>query len=458
MEHKKFINEVYNKVPAYRRFLDSNSAGCGSPWESIPLIDKNNYLLSYPLEELCWDGTLAGCHLIGASSGFSKSGTVFWPKRPADEKYALEVTENMLIKYHGIDKKSTLILVCLAFGTWIGGMQIASLVRALASTGKYALTAATPSLNLAESVEIYRRFGKNFDQTVWITNPSNVNLITALIKRGGIEMKPGSIFFGVVGEYFTESFREKVASDYGHPKDEPFCIWTGYGSADTGDIASETAATIRLRKYLHRNADLCEKITGQKSAPMILAKSPNTFIEIINGNIVVTKDQLIPLVRYDTRDAGGLLSKSALIEAKMIPGEIVEGLTEEMVFVYGRAGDAVIFYGTNLSVASVNDFLLGLSSEYCYGGFFEVRTKKREEITFFDFTMFLSVEPPAGLVSEYETAIIGFLKSQSLEFRAKYDALCSSVGEPLIKVDLKKIDFTDAKLKHRYIIKEDANV
>lgn len=457
MEPGKFIMEVYEKTPAYRKFLDGRSAAPGGPWESIPLIDKKNYLLSYQLEELCWGGSLAGCHLIGASSGFSRSGTVFWPKRPADEKNALEATENMLVRYHGIDKKSTLILVCLAFGTWIGGMQIAALVRALASTGKYAMTAATPSLNLAESVEIYRRFGGNYDQTVWITNPSNVNLITALIRRGKIETKPGAIFFGVVGEYFTESFREKVAADYCHPKDEPFCIWTGYGSADTGDIAAETAATIKLRKHLHRDPALCEKITGQKSAPMILARMPGAFIEIIDGNIVVTKDQLIPLVRYDTRDAGGLLSKSALA-ADGVPKDILEGLPEDMLFVYGRAGDAVIFYGTNLLVSNVNDFLLGLPPEYQYGGFFEVRSRRRDEITVFNFTLFVGVDPPEGLAARYEAALIGFLKSQSLEFNAKYDALCRSVGEPLIRVGLKKIDFADARLKHRYVIEEDANV
>jgi|GEM_PF-6574278 len=457
MELKKFIKEVYDKVPAYSNFLNDHSSGPDSPWESIPLIDKKNYLLSYPLDQLCWNGTLAKCHLIGASSGFSKSGTIFWPKRPEDEKYALEGTEKMLIQNHCIDKKSTLILVCLAFGTWIGGMQIATLVRTLASSGKYRLTAATPSLNLAESVEIYRRFGKNFDQVVWITNPSNVNLITALIKRSGIEIKPGTISFGVVGEYFTESFREKVASDYGHSHEEPFCIWTGYGSADTGDIASETRETIKLRKYFHENPDISEKITGQKNAPMILAKSPSIHIEIIEGNIVVTKDQLIPLVRYDTRDAGGLLSKS-LLEKENITKEILKDLPEEMVFVYGRAGDAVIFYGTNLLVSNVNDFLLGLSKEHCYGGFFEVRTKKLEDITFFKFTMFLNVDPTAALRSKYEAELIGFLKSQSLEFNAKYDALCRSVGESLIKIELKKIDFSDAKLKHRYVIEEDANV
>lgn len=457
MDCKNFIKDVYRRAPAYRDFLSSRRVAVDAPWESIPLVNKKDYLLAYPLEDLCWDGTLADCHLIGASSGFSKSGTIFWPKRPADEKYALEATENMLVRYHAIDKKRTLILVCLAFGTWIAGMQIASIVRTLATVGKYDMTAATPSLNLAESVEIYRYFGKNYDQVVWLTNPSNVNVISALLRRSGAEIKPGGIFFGVVGEYFTESFREKVASDFGHHRDEPFCIWTGYGSADTGDIAAETRETVRFRKYLHRSPEACKKITGLDSAPMILAKSPSVFVEVIDGNLVVTKDQLIPLVRYDTRDAGGLLSKSGLA-AEKLPPEILEGLPEEMVFVYGRAGDAVIFYGTNLLVSNVNDFLLGLGQEYLYGGFFEIRTKKRDGITFFNFTLFLSVDPPPGLASRYESALIGFLKSQSLEFSVKYDALCGSVGESLIKVELKKMDFSGAKLKHRYVIEEDANV
>ncbi len=457
MEPKKFINEVYNKVPAYSDFLSKHSITPDSDWESIPLITKKDYLLSYPLEKICWNGTLDGCHLIGASSGFSKSGTIFWPKRPEDERHALEATEKMLIEHHNLDKKKTLVLVCLAFGTWIGGMQIASVMRTLATAGKHKMTVATPSLNLAESVEIYDRFGSNFDQVIWLTNPSNVNLITALLKKRGKKIKPGTIFFGVIGEYFTENFREKIAADYGHPQDEPFCIWTGYGSADTGDIASEIKSTIKLRKFFHKNAKLCKQFFGSESAPMILAKSPSIFVEIINENIVVTKDQLVPLVRYDTKDAGGLLFKKDL-ENSEIPKEIVSGLPDEMVFVYGRASDAVIFYGTNLLVGNINDFLLSLPANYCYGGFFEVRTKKRDNVTSFNFTLFLNTDPQEELKHEYETQLIAFLKSQSLEFNAKYDALCNSIGESLITVELKKINFSTATLKHRYVIEEDKNV
>ncbi|HNY10260.1 MAG TPA: phenylacetate--CoA ligase [Candidatus Wallbacteria bacterium] len=458
MELKKFIKDVNDKVPAYSEFLAKNSKTVDSEWQSIPLINKKDYLLSYPLEKICWNGNLDGCHLIGASSGFSKSGTIFWPKRPDDEKNALEATENMLVKNHGLDRKKTLILVCLAFGTWIGGMQIATVIRTLASSGKYKLTVATPSLNLSESVEIYERFGKNFDQTIWLTNPSNVNLITALLKKRGNKIDHGSIFFGVVGEYFTENFREKVAADYGHESGEPFCIWTGYGSADTGDIASETRETIKLRKFFHKNHDMCKRFFGSENAPMILAKSSNVFVEIIDENIIVTKDQLIPLVRYDTKDAGGLLTKARL-EDSPVPKEITSALPEEMLYVYGRASDTVIFYGTNLLVGSINDFLFSLPARYCYGGFFEVRTKKRDGVMFFNFTLFLNVEPAGdGLAAEYESELIAFLKSQSLEFNAKYDALCRSIGESLIKIELKKINFSTAALKHKYVIEEDANV
>lgn len=260
--------------------------------------------------------------MIGASSGFSRTGAIYWPKRPCDEAGYMISIETMFVANYHIDTKRTLVIECLAFGMWIGGMQLASAIRTIALSGKYHFTIATPGLDFKATVRVVADYKDIFDQILIITNPSNITLFTALLDEQGVKLAPGSVYFPVVGEYFTEQFREHTAQVFGHSVDSPYVVWTGYGSADTGDVGAETAPTIALRKYFNRNKQLCEKVFGTPSAPMILALSPNVYVEIIDGDIVVTKNQFIPLIRYNTRDSGGLLFKSDV--TGLIPNEMAE--------------------------------------------------------------------------------------------------------------------------------------
>ncbi len=447
-----FFYDTLKNVPAYRHFIERNSSlNSLSGFEKIPLLTKKNYLLEYPIEELCRKGDFDKIHFIGSSSGFSKSGSVFWPKRPADELNYMNGLEEMLRSCYQIDQKKTLILCCMALGTWIGGMTITSTLRVLSTQDRNKITVATPGLNLQEAVEIYSRFHSNFDQTLWITNPSNINLIYALIKRKGIDFKKGSHFFPVVGEYFSESFREKVAENFGHTLSEPFVVWTGYGSADTGDLGVETKSTIKLRKFIEKNESLKKELFDSQETPMILQLADHGYVEIVDRQIVVTKDQLIPLVRYNTGDCGGLLCKSQL-SGKNIPNELVDSLPEKMIYVYGRATDNIIFYGTNLNVVNINAHFNALPTEFNYGGLFQVRSENEGGIIYFRFTIYTCDNQSEELKNHYYQELVDFLKSQSNEFAAKYTNLTESVGEPLISITLDDITHLNGKVKHKFII------
>lgn len=428
----EFAREVHRRVPAYRSRVPEVGA-----WGSLPLLTKRDYLLAHPTVDLCWDGSLAGCHLVGASSGFSKKGSIFWPKRPADEGAYVAAIETMLVQHYAIDRKPTLILVCLAFGTWIGGMQIAAACRSLASAARHPVTVATPGLNLKEAVEIYAEFGAGFEQVLVITNPSNIQLVAALLERRGLEPPPGSFSFPVVGEYFSETFREWVATRFGHPADSPFCVWTGYGSADTGDLGVETAATVALRKQLLRDPARCRELFGVDQPPMLLVPSDHAFLEIVDGNLVVTKDQMIPLVRYDTGDAAGLWDSPA----------------GRVLYVHGRASDAVIFYGTNLALPDVDDCLLARSEALGYGGSFQLRQLTREGFPVFHFTVAVRGEPSPERAAAFSETIVSFLKGRSAEFAAKYEALSEAAGEPLIQVSLEPAS-EQGRLKHHYLVED----
>ena len=447
MDRFSFFEDVKKHVPAYQKFLAENGVNNVKNWEDIPLMTKENYLLKYHTEETVREGEIEKCFLIGASSGFSKKGTVFWLKEAVNEDVYLKAVEDSLKDLYNIDKKKTLIVVSLAFGTWIAGIQLACTMRQLAGKTDYPLTACFPGLDLEEGAQIVKEYKNLYQQVLWITNVSNIPIIYSLLKDDK-DLLDGYVYFPVVGEYFTENYRQSFARKFGHREDEEAALWTGYGSADTGDLGMESKKTIRLRKFLLKRPELCKEVFNSEDVPMILEKSGNAYIEIVEGNIVVTKDQLIPLIRYDTKDAGGLFEKGKL--KGKIPEDLFNKLPETMLYVFGRVSDSVVFYGTNLKIPGINNFLNSLDESFKYSGLFEIEEKEIDGIAIFNFTIY-TFDGDKSKEKEYKDRIIGFLKSYSREFNAKYDNLVKSSKTELINVNVKPISEKPSVKKHKFI-------
>ena len=74
---KKLIHDVYDNVAAYREFIKEMTGSDSLPVNlnvdkvdlaSLPLCDKQNYLLRHDVRALSREGDLNRIHLIGASS------------------------------------------------------------------------------------------------------------------------------------------------------------------------------------------------------------------------------------------------------------------------------------------------------------------------------------------------------------------------------------------------------
>jgi len=81
-------------VRGYRDFLESKGALEPKRWADIPICDKQSYLLKYPIEELTKED-ISKAFLIGTSSGFSKSGSLFWLKESVDEEAYLRAVKEL---------------------------------------------------------------------------------------------------------------------------------------------------------------------------------------------------------------------------------------------------------------------------------------------------------------------------------------------------------------------------
>src|SRR4051812_47956159 len=83
------------RVPAYNDFLkhhDINHKKIRSfdDFKRLPLVDKDNYLRKYPLEQLMWDGKKFDGDIISVSSG-SSGEPYFWLRDQAQHDEAADI-------------------------------------------------------------------------------------------------------------------------------------------------------------------------------------------------------------------------------------------------------------------------------------------------------------------------------------------------------------------------------
>ncbi len=117
---------VAASVPAYQAFLAENGVDPAmvrtvADFQQLPLVTKQNYVLRYPLPQLCRDGQLDTSDMIAVSSG-STGRPTFWPRFFADELAVARRFEQVFRDSFAADTRRTLAVVCFTLGTWVGGM------------------------------------------------------------------------------------------------------------------------------------------------------------------------------------------------------------------------------------------------------------------------------------------------------------------------------------------------
>jgi phenylacetate-CoA ligase len=165
----RLFHDMAKRVPAYRDFLSKNNIDPATiqtikDFQTIPLIDKKNYLTQYPLADLCWDGTLADSRIISVSSG-STGIPFFWPRGKAQDVEGGWMHEQLYRKAFEVDKYSTLVVVCFSMGTWIAGSFTTSSTLEVAGNGLN-LNIITPGIERDEAVKVIKALAPNYEQVI----------------------------------------------------------------------------------------------------------------------------------------------------------------------------------------------------------------------------------------------------------------------------------------------------
>ena len=239
-------------------------------------------------------------------------------------------------------------------------------------------------------------------------------------------------------EAFTENFRDHLAKKVGINTILTDTI-NIYGSAEIGTMAFETPFSILARRLAMKNRKLFAHIFGGTTKTPTLAQYIPEFVsfEAPKGEILISGNSALPLMRYSIGDHGGIYPFRELVERYKAHGV---GLMKEaqaagirrhvyelpFVYVFERIDLATTLYGLQIYPETIKEVLLKKH-------FVNSLTGKLTLITKYDANhdQYLEInlecrpkkEASKALASELLAEIIKSLREKNSEFRELSDFL-----------------------------------
>ena len=428
------FKEASRRVPAYRDFLDKaginpDSINTKADFSRLPLMDKENYIAKYSLEEVSWDGSLRSANYLSSSSG-STGSPFFWPRSARQDVIVGHMLQPLFERMFDTKKTTTFFCDSFALGTWIAGLLYYNATKWIADQGN-AILVASPGIDKEETIREIRRFSSSFDQVILAGYPPFIKDVISFGKEAGVKWEDMNIRLLLGGESISEPWRKNLLSLLGGPQSLVRII-SVYGMAETGFIAHETPLSIALKQEL--SASSADIFPQQEKIAGFYQYYPATrYFEVVEeDSLLLTADAGIPLIRYYTRDSGGIADYAAVMRQKKtlagLPAAEVGNWQMPFLYLYGRKDLSVSFYALKMYVGNVKSALEQSPFYSQLSGLFTMRV---EQTANFDQRLEFTIELSRGQEpSEHMTHIVAeFLHHKLQETSSEYTKLCTAIGE-----------------------------
>lgn len=361
------------EVPAYRRFLKTNNIQRNNirtmeDLTAVPAISKINYLRKDSFANLFWNGSMRSPQVLTSTSGSTGKSTYFARSHEVDEHSSL--IHELIFRTSSLRQdKSTLVIVCFGMGVWIGGLITYQAFERMSRRG-YPLAILTPGINKAEILKALTDLAPQYEQIILAGYPPFLKDVIDEALMKGISFAKHRVKLLFAAEAFTESFRDHLVEKVGikNPLTDAINI---YGSADIGTMAFETPFSILARRLALKDDKLfADLFRGTAKTPTLAQFIPDfVSFEAPNGEILLSGDSSLPLLRYSIGDHGGVYTFRELIERYKAHG--VNLLREAraagirncvfelpFVYVYERIDLATTLYGLQIYPETIKEVLL----------------------------------------------------------------------------------------------------
>lgn len=356
LAYDKF-NHALSSVPAYKQFLQQkgwtkkSNTYSEQEWDSIPLMDKSNYISKYPLNELVSNNTNSGIgKIISLSSGSSGTAS-YWPRGPWQEIEGALLHEQLLTNCFEIDKQSTLVVVAFTMGSYLAGTYTFNSVRWVGSK-KYNLSVISPGIASQDGINMISKLAPYYDQIVLAGYPPFIKDLLEEGVNNGIKWQNWRIKLLMASEFFSEKWREGIGKLAGI-KDVVKDTTNIFGASEGTLFGWESQEAIIIRQEASKNKELNMALFGSNLMPTLVEYNEALrYFEVIDGRLILTALGGVPLIRYDLKDNGGILSVEKRRKILLDYGiDITKRISSKslsnnpMVYVLGRADQASSIYG-----------------------------------------------------------------------------------------------------------------
>jgi phenylacetate-CoA ligase len=464
------FHDAARRVPAYKDFLKKNKVDSAkirtfADFTHVPPVGKKEYLQKYPMEKLCWDGTLDRQFVFTATSG--STGKPFYFPRTGRLDWESSIAHQLFLEQGSCDPgEPTLVLVCFGMGVWIGGVLTYKAFEIAAKRGNYPVSILTPGINKDEIFKALTLLAPNYKQVVLAGYPPFIKDIFDEAADRGIDL--GALHLRVLfaAEAFNEKFRDHIAAQANMKN---ICLDTlnVYGTADIGTMAYETPGAILVRRFSMLRRPLFERLfLSIEKTPTLAQYNPFfTSFESVGGEILLTGDNAMPLVRYAIGDHGGVHSFSEVAQAIREEGlDIYKEAAKAkiplyelpFVYVYERKDLSVKFYGAIIYPEHVKMALQGRKVSGFVSGKFTMMVRSDKQ---HNQSLEVNVETRQGKMKEknlrtlVEEAVLAELLKNNAEFRNNYLSIPHKVLPKVILWENGSPEYFRPGIKQRWVIR-----
>jgi len=443
-EMLRLFHAAAERVPAYKDFLKKNNVDHTKvktikDFKKVPPIDKDNYLRKYSHESLVWDGEMKRPLTIHSTSGSTGEATYFQRELSSDMQRAL-VMDRFFERNKDTVTGPTLFIVAFGMGVWSAGMGIYTGAYLASHIRNRPVSIITPGINKTEVLKILKNIAPKFKQVIIAGYPPFVKDVIDDADSEGLPLKQLNLRFVFTGEAFTEEFRDYL-TNRADVKNILTDTMNTYGTSELGPMAVETPLSIMVRRLADN--DLFNDLFGEISKTPTLTQYIPNFVnfECVDGEILFTGDNTIPLIRYRSGDHGGVLTYSEVEEVfaengidlkKKCKKAGIEKHAAElpMVYVYERKNLAASLYGVLIYPEFVKSAVLHSSFYKILTGKFTIIQKyDKYQNQYLEINLELrkGAKPTKRQKDLIEQRIVTILKRRSSEFRELYQNLGEQV-------------------------------
>jgi phenylacetate-CoA ligase len=432
----KLFHQAARYVPAYKDFLKKNKINPDkvkniNDFQQIPPTSKENYLRRYPIEKITWDGSLNKPLVFTATSG--STGEPFYFTRSNQLDWESSIIHEFFLKNgSGKEDKPTLVIVGFGMGVWIGGLITYKAFELASQRGQYPVSILTPGVNKEEILKAIRKLSPHYHQTILVGYPPFIKDVIDDAKEEGINLKKMNLRLLFAAEPFTENFRDHICKEAG-VGNLYLDSMNIYGTADIGTMAHETPLSILIRRLSIKDKKIFSDIFPEIHKTPTLTQYNPLFInfEAPGGEILITGNSSIPLIRYSVGDHGGVYSFSELekifekhgvsLMAEAKKAKIDKSITElPFVYVYERTDFSTTIYGLQIYPEYIREALLDAKLSHHVTGKFALVTKfDKKHNQYLEINIELRKGKKAGLKIQKIALdkIVSYLRKKSSEYK-----------------------------------------